>query len=150
MSSPFGGRSSVLSRQMEYILTTAKRNAIYRKGPQPRVIRFTAQRVFQSGQFQHNYVGTYLCYSILFSAGLTLGYKLVFYDNWMKSQRIWFEYNCAYATTTSKYNQAVTGWMKTFPLAVDNVEDVDFEEYCVNKVSDECPMPPLVDYDVKW
>jgi len=139
-----------MSRQMEMCIVTAFRNAIYRKGPQPRIIRYTSQRAFSTGQFRDIYLGEYLLWSLLWSGATIAAYKIILYDNWMKSSRIWFEYNMAYSTSSSKYNQALVAHACKYPVTIDNAKDIDFEEYCVNKSVDELPPPPLVDYDVKW
>merc|ERR1712217_598602 len=123
---------------MELAIQTAQRNSIYRKGPQPRVIRFTCSRTALSGQYRDNYLGDYLLWALTWSCVTTVGYKLYFYDSWMKSHRIYFEYNIAYNDTSSKFNTARGAWMGGFPMTVENASDIDFEEYCVNVASDEC------------
>jgi hypothetical protein len=150
MSSPFGGRASVLSAQMETCMKTAFRNAVYRKGPQPRIIRFTVARTGLTGRYRDIYLGDYLLWAMTWSFLTTAAYKMYFYDNWMKSHRIYFEYNIAYNDTSSKFNVARSLWAGRYPLTVENAADIDFEEYCVNRACDEVPPAPLVDYDVKW
>eukprot|EP00493_Phyllostaurus_siculus_P023354 UN23690 len=139
MSSPFGGKATLISRQMELCMITAFRNAIYRKGPQPRIIRFTSIRAHMTGQFRPDSMGEYLIWCVLWSAVTTYAYKSIFYDNWMKSNRIWFEYNRAYGNRNSQYEIAHVGWLDEFPWTQEASKDIDWEEYCVNRAPDEVP-----------
>merc|ERR1712150_159212 len=107
-------------------------------------------RTAMTGQFRDNYAGDYLLWSMFWAFVSTAAYKMYYYDNWMKSHRVYFEYNLAYNDSSSHYNSARSAGQKKFPLSLENASDIDFEEYCVNVASGEVPPPPLVDYDVKW